>query len=219
MKRLALLTVILMVAGFAILAQAPASTQADPAKPAPAAKPAEPAKAEEPEAAVPPELTGKTRFEGVIINMEGMAAGATYFSVEIEGWTGPEEITELKTILANEGQKAVLDRTWKAKPVGYLKIRNSMGKPIRYARAITVPGGYIVRLLTDTPAAHVGDRSRNYPFGFIEMMVPTEGKKKGYGSIIAMAQFSMDASGQVQISAYGNMPARLEEIEIEKPKK
>jgi hypothetical protein len=206
------LILILALAGICCLAQAPAP-KADAAAPAPADKAAPPAK-EEPAPATPPELTGKVRFEGVVINMEGVAAGATFFSVEMEQWSTAEEIKELKSALANQGQQAMLQKVWDAKQIGYMKVRNSMGKPIHYARAIPVPGGYIVRLLADTPIAHVGVRSSTYPFCFIEMVIPTEGKTKGHGTIIGMAQFGIDANGQVQVAAYGTMPARLEEMEM-----
>ena len=215
MRRVILLTLILTLAALSALAQAPATTQAPPtpeAKPAPQQPPAEA------QAPTPPELTGKTRFEGVIINMQGMAAGATFFSIAIDRWSTPEEIRELKSALANQGQQAVLDKVWDAKPVGYLKISSSIGKPLRFVRAIPVPGGYVVRILTDTPVSHVGQRSRDYPFGFIEMVVPTDGTK-GHGTLIGMAHFSFDAAGTIQVAAYGTMPVRLEEIEIDKPKK
>jgi hypothetical protein len=225
MKKQAMLTLILILSGLATLAQAPAPA-APPAEskaaptPAPAANPAAPSGAEQVKAdpSVPPELTGKTRFEGVVINMQGALAGASYFSVEIERWSTPEEIREAKSALANGGQKLLLDKVWNAKPVGYLKISSSIGKPIRYARAIPVPGGYIVRLLSDTPISHIGMRSQDYPFGFIEMVVPTD-NTKGHGQLIGMAQFSFDEKGVIQIAAYGTMPVRLEEVIIKPPKK
>ena len=213
MKKVIFMALLLTMVGFFALAQAPAQD-----------KPAEAPKADAkevdagPAPAVPPELAGKTRFEGIIINMQGMAAGATYFAVDMDQWSSTDEIKDLKTTLANEGQDAVLKKVWKAKQIGYLKIRNSMGKPIHFARAIPIPGGYIVRLLADTPISHVGMRSDDYPFCFIEMVVPTDGKK-GHGTFIGMAQFNMDPSGQVQVSAYGTLPVRMEEIVIEKPKK
>jgi len=101
------------------------------------------------------------------------------------------------------------------KQVGYLKVGSSMGKPIRAARAISVPGGCVVRLLTDTPVAHAGDRSRDYPFGVVEMVIPVDGTK-GHGNLVAMAQFSFDKAGTLQVSAYGTMPVRLEEIVMKK---
>lgn len=211
--------VLILAGSIAIWAQAPESPKEAKAAAAPAGKPAPEGGITQPERPVPPELTGKTRFEGIIINMEGMAAGATFFSVEIDRWSTPDEIKEAKSALANQGTQGLLQKVWDAKQVGYLKIRNSLGKPIHFARAIPIPGGYIVRLLMDTPISHVGQRSRDYPFGFIEMVVPVEGKTKGHGSIVGMAQFSFDEQGAIQVAAYGNMPARLEEIEIKQPKK
>lgn len=212
MKKLLLVILVLALASLSAFAQEPAAPKADPAKPD-AANPVE-----MPVPPTPPELPDKTRFEGVIINMQGMAAGASFFSVQIDRWSTPDEIRELKSAFANQGTQGALDKTWDAKPVGFMKISNSLGKPLRFARAIPVPGGYIVRVLTDTPVSHVGTRSRDYPFGYIEMVVPTDGTK-GHGTLIGMAKFSFDEKGNIQIAAYGTMPVRLEEVVIDKPKK
>lgn len=212
MKKPMFVIFILVLASVSAFAQEPAAPKSDSPKPD-AAGPVE-----VPAPPTPPELADKTRFEGIIINMQGMAAGATYFSVQINRWSTEEEIKELKSAFANQGTQGALDKVWDAKAVGYLKIRNSMGKDIHYARAIPVPGGYIVRLLMDAPISHIGDRSSQYPFGFIEITVPADGKK-GHGTLIGMAKFSFDETGAVQISAYGTIPVRLEEVVIEKPKK
>jgi len=210
---------------FALLAAVPAALPMWAQTPAeeapPAVEEATPASAEEPAESlppVPPELTGETRFEGTIINMSGTAFTAGFFSVVIEEWNTPEEAKELMTILANEGQQALLKKVWDAKRIGYLRAGSSMGKPLFFARAIPIPGGYVVHALTNVPIAHVGTASRDYPFGIIEMFVPSDGTK-GHGTLIGMAQVGFDASGKVQVTGYGTLPVRLDEVVIKKKKK
>ncbi len=129
---------------------------------------------------------GKTRFEGTIANTGGSLFLGGFFNVRIDEWTTPEEAAELKKILMVGGQKALLDKVWKAKQIGSLQISNSMGKPLFFARAIPVPGGLIVRALTNSPLGHGGGRAGDYPFGFIELIIPNDGK--GYGTIVGMAR-------------------------------
>lgn len=193
--------------------------QAPPAKPAAPPQPAAKA-AEEPLPPTPPAPTGPTRFKGTVANTGGSLYLGGFFTVVIDRWSTPEEITELKKILATSGQEALLKKVWDTKQVGYLKIGTSMGKPLFFARAIPVPGGLIIRALTNQPIAGgvgSGGRASNYPFGVLEMIVSSDGKG-GAGSIVPMAQISIGANGIPQVEAYGNMPLKIMEVAIEAKK-
>jgi len=204
---LVILVILVLTIPAVLIAQAPAA-------PAPAKEQAK--SGLQTEAAPPMGVapTGKTRFEGTIANTGGSLFLGGFFNVRIDEWTTPEEAAELKQILLTGGQKALLDKVWKAKQIGSLQISNSMGKPLFFARAIPVPGGLIVRALTNSPLGHGGGRAGDYPFGFIELIIPNEGK--GYGTIVGMAKISLAQDGSPQIEAYGTLPAKIMDVAISK---
>jgi len=204
---------VMFVGTLAVMAQAPTPS---PATPVPAKE--QPKSGLQTEAAPPTGVapTGKTRIEGTIANTGGSLFLGGFFNVRIDEWTTPEEAAELKKILMVGGQKALLDKVWKAKQIGSLQVSNSMGKPLFFARAIPVPGGLIVRALTNSPLGHGGGRAGDYPFGFLELVIPNEGK--GYGTIVGMAKISLAEDGSPQIEAYGTLPAKIMDVEISKKK-
>lgn len=182
-------------------------------KPAPAA-PAAQAQKEEPLPAMGVAPTGKTRFEGTIANTGGTIFLGGWFNVTIEEWTSPEEAAQLKQILAQGGQKALLEKVWKAKQIGSLQVGNSMGKPLFFARAIAVPGGLIVRALTNSPLGRGYGRAGDYPFGFIELVIPNG--QKGTGTIVGMAKITLGPDGAPGIEAYGTIPEKIQDVSIVK---
>ena len=213
-KTIAVLIVAVMFVGtLAVMAQTPATK---PAAPAPAKEQPKSGLQTEPAPPMGVAPTGKTRIEGTIANTGGSLFLGGFFSVTIEQWTTPEEAAELKKILITGGQKALLDKVWKAKQVGSLQISNSMGKALFFARAIPVPGGLIVRALTNSPLGHGGGRAGDYPFGFIELIIPNDGK--GNGTLVGMAQITILADGAPQVEGYGTIPARLMDVVIAKKK-
>ena len=166
----------------------------------------------------PPELIGQTRFQGKIVNIEGTLLQGTKFSVEVAEWGTPEQIKEFKKILAEEGQAGLIKRLSKSKQVGYLKVGETETVPIFAARAIAAPGGYIIRAVTSKNLTRDALHLDDYPFGVIEMIVPSDGKA-GHGTIVAVAKVGFDATGHVQMEGYGSLPAKLSEVAIEKPSK
>jgi hypothetical protein len=206
--------VILFLFGIAVLGTMATMAQAPAAKPAAPAPTAQAKETEEPAQPMGVAPTGKTRFEGTIANTGGSAFLGGWFNVQIDQWTTPEEAAELKQVLATGGQKALLDKVWKAKQIGSLQVGNSLGKPLFFARAIPVPGGIIVRALTNSPLGRGSGRAGDYPFGFIELIIPNDGK--GYGTIVGMAGIVLLPDGSPQIQAYGTIPAKIMDVAISK---
>ncbi len=210
-----LILAILLTGAVAYMAQAPATTPAPQAKEQAKGEP-QGGLATEPAPPLGVAPTGKTRFEGTIANTGGTIFLGGFFNVNIDQWTTPEEAAELKKILMTGGQKALLDKVWKAKQIGYLQVSNSMGKPLFFARAIPVPGGLIVRALTNSPLGRGSGRAGDYPFGFIELVIPNGGK--GYGTIVGMAKISLLPDGSPQIEAYGTIPEKIMDVTIKQKK-
>lgn len=196
----------------ALLAQAPAPkpAAAQPAPPPAAAKPSPPAAPE--------------TFRGTLANQGGPGSRvfqAGWFDLTIEHYTTDEEAKALAEILKTSGQQALLDKVWKMKQIGYLKVGGSMGYPIFVARSLPSPEGRVIRCATNRPVAprelNYGTRSMDYPFGVIEIYLPAEGK--GTGVVVGMAKVSVSASNTLQIESYGTLPLQLMDVTAEQKKK
>ena len=189
--------------------------QAPPAQPAAPAQPADQSAQQAP--ATPDLPQGKTRFQGTIANTGGTIFLGGFFTLEIDHWSTPDEIKEAQAVFVQGGGQALLEKVWKSKQIGFLQVQNSMGKAIYFARAIPVPGGMVVRALTNNSIGRGYGRAGDYPFGYIELIIPNDGK--GTGVIVGMAKIALDANGQVQIEGYGTIPEKLMDVAIEKKKK
>lgn len=205
---LRLATILVLAASLALAAAAQEPPQAQPPPPQPAAP------------QLPPVRQGPDRFEGTLVNQGGPLSRffqAGYFTVSLDRYSTNDELKELLSALQTGGQKMLLEKLWKLKQIGYLKVGGSMGFPLVVARSLDIPGGgRVVRVLTNrgiAPAEFYNmTRSTDYPFGFIEIFLP-EGEK-GYGTLIPIAQVELTHSGQISVESLGTMPYRLIEVEV-----
>lgn len=202
----------------AVLGQAPAAPppQSPPSAPQVRPAPAPPVTDSQP--------VGKERFQGTIVNQGGMGSRAFlagFFTVEIDLYTSDQETLALALALQNGKQKGLLDKIWKMKQIGFLKVGGSMGFPLFVARSKETPGGRLIRCITNRPIApselNMGARSLEYAFGYIEMFVPTEGK--GNGTIIRAASLAFTSTNTVTVESYGILPYQLIDVGLEVKKK
>lgn len=158
------------------------------------------------------------KFEGTVVDTGGnLRALAGFFTVKIDRWSTDEEVAELKRVLATGGQEALQKKVWKAKQVGYMTIGGSLGKAIYAAKAVAVPGGLVVRVLTNNCVAKGGGRVADYPFAFAEIIIPNG--EKGHGTLVPTAQIGFNAQGGVTVEALGTLPLKLMDVGIQEPKK
>jgi len=184
--------------------------------------PPKPASAPPAGGATPAQPAGPERIEGTIVNQGGPLSSffqVGFFAVSIDKYSTDEELKTLLTVLKNEGQQAVLKRLWKMEQIGYFKVGGSLGYPIFFARSIAVPGGRVVRVLTNRPMVPAGysARSGDYPFGLAEIWLPDG--EKGYGTLVPMGMVSFTPQGTVGVESYGTMPLRLTDVSLDIKKK
>jgi hypothetical protein len=191
----------LTLAALLVWAQAPATK---PAAPPPQAQQAPP-----PAGAVP---QGKVHIEGTLANTGGRFFLGGWFNMNIDHWSTPEEGREMYQILAQGGEQKLLDKVWKMKQIGDMSVEGSMGKPIFYAICQAVPGGLVIRALTNSPLSVWGARSQDYPFGVAEIVIPTG--EKGHGVVIGMAKIGFTPTGVTQVEGYGTIPVKLMDVTI-----
>jgi len=168
------------------------------------------------------EETYPQQYVGRIVNMNGspVGHGTTFFTLRIDRLTPDEEVLGLAKILYEKGQSALLSALWDAPQMGFIKIGNSLGYQVPIIRRFrTEDGGTMIRVLTDRPIMFVesmyGLRSKNYPFGLIQITFPPGGGE-GEGVLIAAAQASFNADGKLEIKSYGTQPFKILKLKPEK---
>ena len=163
------------------------------------------------------------RLRAWAINMNSSARTAT-LDIVIERWSTPEEVSNLKAILVEQGDDKLLSALQKTKPrCGYARTSNSLGWDIYFARETPLPdGGRKIVVASDRPVsmweARNSGRSMDYLFSLAEIRLPATGK--GQGKAIPRAQLGFNKeTNTLQIENYDREPVRLNEITVIEPKK
>lgn len=151
--------------------------------------------------------SGGERFTATLANPTG--GGTSPVTIHIDRYSTDAEIQKLAGILRDKGPDALRDALWDLE-AGYIRVGGGLGYPIAVARSRKTDKGRVVRLMMDRPIsfqeAVSNSRSRDYPFGYIEMNLDNTGK--GEGRFFAAAQVTMTA-GTVDIESYSPQPLRL----------
>jgi len=159
-------------------------------------------------------------FTGRLVDTAGAIprATSTYITVHADRYTPDAEVKRLAGILAEKGQDALIQAMWDEESAGYVKIGNALGYQVAVIRSIpTEDGGRIIRVVTDRPIQFVevmrSLRSRDYPFGLIELKLGPD--DRGEGVMIAAAKMEFDANGRLNITSYGTKPFRILKVHRE----
>jgi hypothetical protein len=164
------------------------------------------------------------QFTGRVVDAGGALPGATsaFFTINIDEYTTDEEAMGFVSLLAEGGQDALEKALWDLDK-GWIRVGGSLGYPLAITRSIKAEGGRIIRVMTDRPISMFesmrGLRSKDYPFGIIELQLDEEGK--GEGRLIAAAQVEFNKEGTIEIESLGTEPLRLMNVEtkVKKEKK
>jgi hypothetical protein len=160
---------------------------------------------------------GGERFRGRLLDAGGAVSNAstTWVRFELSGVTSDDDIAALARVLAQDGQDAVISAMRKLDSKGWMTIGPRTRIELRIVREIpTDDGGRRIRLVTDRPI-HYAEliqpmRSRDYPFGIVELELAADGT--GSGSLIAAAQAKFHEDGTLEVKSLGNQPFRLVNI-------
>lgn len=157
------------------------------------------------------------RFRGRLLDAGGAVSNAstTWVRFELTGVTSNEDIVALAGVLEEGGQDAVISAMRKLGSKGWMTIGPRTRFELRIVREIpTDDGGRRIRLVTDRPI-HYAEliqpmRSRDYPFGIVELELAADGT--GSGNLIAAAQAQFREDGTLEVKSLGNQPFRLVNI-------
>lgn len=152
-------------------------------------------------------------------NMQSGRAGV--IDITIERWSTEDERDALLAALQEGGEEALLKNLERIRPpVGYMKLPNTIGWDMYFARQTpTDDGGRRIVLATNRRVnmreAFNNQRSMQYQFTLIEIHLDKNGK--GEGKMVTAAKVSWDARAKkVEVENYTALPVDLVNVKTNK---
>lgn len=167
-----------------------------------------PAPAALPDGAAPIET-----FTAVAASMQSGQSGIV--EITINRWSTDAERTVLIDLIKMKGQQAMVAELQKLPQVGFIKMPNTMGYALFYARSNPQPnGGRQVVFATDRNIinAAASPQLSQYDVAVIEMQFDKNGK--GTGKLVPAAKTTVDKDGKVHIQNFQGAPLLLMDIKV-----
>jgi hypothetical protein len=159
------------------------------------------------------------RLRAFAVNMNGgPRTSAGTVDIGISRWSSEAERDALINTLKEKGSTALLNELTKQPESGFIKMPNTLGWTIYYARQSELPdGSKRIVIATNRPLnfneVRSQTRSVNYDFMLLEIHFP-KGGGKGEGKLAPAAKVSFDAkTQQVEVENYQAMPIMLKNVE------
>jgi hypothetical protein len=172
-------------------------------------------------------------FTGMLVQMSGMAAGASgTLQLTVDRWSTPEERKAyLEALVAGKDEKNLEAKQRKLvdlmedsrgdKRVGFARFPRTLGWDLTYAWQFMQGTTRIVRLATNRPIAFVearnSYRTMDYPFGLIELKLNEKGE--GEGLAFQAVSLTIGKENALEVETYGIGPQRILSVHTEKSKK
>jgi len=174
---------------------------------------------------VPLKAEDKTiaRFRAFAVNMNGgPRTNAGVVDIGITRWSTEAEREALIATLKEKGSTALLDALTKQPEAGFIKMPNTLGWTLFYARKTDLPDGGQRIVIATNRRLGFGEvsqqrRSADYDFTLVEIHLP-KGGGKGEGKMVPAAKVTWDKeTNQIDIEDYQAMPVQLKNVEESKP--
>lgn len=155
-------------------------------------------------------------FTGSVISFNGPRTQTAFFTLRITGRTSDEQAREFLSTLKNNGQESLLEAIRK-QDVGSFSVGNEIARTLNVVRESTVEGRRRIFIVFERwmqfAELRGGYRSRDYPFGVVELFIDDR-TGKGEGTYIAAARIDWDEDSktnlqQVEIENFATYPAKL----------
>jgi hypothetical protein len=170
------------------------------------------------------------RIRAFAVNMTNIATGANgILEITIDRWSTAAERQQLITTMIEKGQDKLLDALQKVPVKGRIRLPNwqgpdpnnyRLGWDLRYTWHNKLPeGGERIMIATDRYMSFWELRNQprtvDYPFTFLEIHFPKEGK--GQGSMALANQIKFDKKKNVvELEQFSAGDIRLNEVTVEK---
>jgi hypothetical protein len=161
------------------------------------------------------------RITAWAVNMSNIATGSNAIvDITINRWSTDEERKGLITTFLEKGPEKLLDAVQDAKPVGRIRLPNTLGYDLRFARHFPMDeGGERYVIMTDRRIGFAEARNQprtiDYPFTLIEIRVGKDGKGEGKMSVATKISYNKKQN-TVELENYATEPVRLTNVKVEK---
>jgi hypothetical protein len=147
--------------------------------------------------------------------MVGAGARATV-DLYVNSYTSDAEAKIMAGALVDGGPDALLKALENAKSIGKITLTGRVGfYDLKLIRSHKTASGRRIYAVGDRPVgfleAYVNNRSRDYPFGILQLDLKTnsKGKEEGTGALIYAAKIKLLDGNSIDIETYGIDPIRL----------
>ena len=128
----------------------------------------------------------------------------------VRNYTSDEEARSLAGALLEGGSEALLKRLEKAKSIGKITITGRVGfYDLKLIRSHRTQEGRRIYAVGDRPVgfleAYVNNRSRDYPFGILQLELKRneKGREEGSGALIYAAKIKVLEGNSIDVESYG----------------
>jgi hypothetical protein len=156
------------------------------------------------------------------VNMSNIGTGSNaVVDITVDRWSTEEERQTLATTFIEKGPDKLLDALQKLKRVGFIKLPNTLGYDLQFARETPLDeGGRRIVIATDRRIgfreAREQPRTIDYPFTLIEIRLRPDGTGEGKMSLATKITLNKKTN-TVELENYASEPVRLQNVKIEKP--
>ena len=152
------------------------------------------------------------RFTARAVQMQTGMSGVV--DMNVTRWSTDEERQKLLDLLSESGQPAMMAELQKLPQTGWIKLPNTMGAAIFYARENNLPDGS--RQIVLGTARTIGMATRapqasQYDATIIELRF-AKGSDKGEGKLVMAGKVAVGKDGKVQITNWQGEPVRLMDV-------
>jgi hypothetical protein len=174
-------------------------------------------------AAVAQTLDLPIRLTAFAVNMGNIGTGgARTVSIQIDRWSTEDERELLMTAFVEKGPDALLSQLQKLKRIGFMRLPNSLGYDVQFARLVEgEDGGSRIILATDRrigfQEARNQPRTIDYPFTLLEIRLNKDGVGQGKMSVATKITLNKKTK-TVELENYSSEPVRLTEVKVDKKK-
>ena len=150
---------------------------------------------------------GPEGYSGFAMATGGAAGGKSVpFDFRINRYATDEEVDQLAVLLKEKGPAALRNKLDKA-DLGRINPVGSVGNQIAVARKRQVGSDTVITIVTARRMSfaelYQGGRSKDYPYGFLQVKLNEKGE--GAGQIMVAAKIRFDKKkGHYEIESYGN---------------
>lgn len=164
------------------------------------------------------------RLRAFTVSMQAGQAGM--LNITIERWSTQQEIDDLKALLIEKDEAALLKALEKVKPrCGFVATNMSLGWDLYAAVQRDLPegAGKKIIIVSNRPMSfwelRADSRSTDYQFMVAEIRLDKEGGKKGEGKLAEAVKIKYNPTTKaIELENYGQEPLRLTDVEVDFPK-